>query len=57
MSSALGAFRFFEFVLSSFYNTAYKGIQGQIVSKNLLHKRTITDNEAKRVHIGLECSD
>nr|WP_321510178.1 DUF2290 domain-containing protein [uncultured Hyphomonas sp.] len=57
MSSALGAFRFFEFVLSSFYNTAYREIQAQIISKKIVHKRTITEDEAKRVHVGLECTD
>lgn len=55
MTCALSPFRFFEFVLGSFYNTAYKNFSADIAGLNFLHPITITANEARRVHIGLEC--
>ena len=55
MRSALSPFKFFEFILSSFYNTAFRKYSDQIVGRGLLHPMTITDIEAQRVHFGLEC--
>jgi len=55
MRSAISPFRFMEFILGSFYNTAYRNFRDQITDNGLMHPETITDLEARRVHFGLEC--
>lgn len=55
MRSALSPFKFVEFILGSFYNTAFRNYRDQITGSGLLHPETITRTEAKRVHFSLEC--
>jgi hypothetical protein len=57
MNCALTPFRFFEFILSSFYNTAFRNFCHDLPQLGILHRRTITANEARRVHIGVESQD
>ncbi len=53
--SALGPSKFVEFILASFYNTAFQSYSDQIIKSGLLHPETITPVEAKRVHFSMEC--
>jgi hypothetical protein len=57
MRSALCPFRFFEFILKSFYNTAFNNYDDVIGGPRLIHPTTITPNEAKCVHVSLESRD
>ena len=52
--SAISPFRFFEFILGSFYNTAFKNFRGAITGVGTAHPITITAGEARRIHVGLE---
>lgn len=54
MESAVSPFRFFEFVLGSFYNTAYRNYRAEIPGPSILHPVSITAIEKRRIHIGLE---
>ena len=56
VSSAISPYRFFEFILGSFYNTAFMNFRDQIARPASLHPTTITVGEAKRIHVGLESS-
>lgn len=53
VSSAISPFRFTEFILKSFYNTAYRDLSASIFDKNILHPKSITRKEALRIHINL----
>lgn len=55
MQSALSPFKFFEFVLSSFYNTAYNEICNELGTCSDLHPRTISNGEKSRVHVSFDC--
>lgn len=53
--SAIGPFRFFEFILRSFYNTAFKEIGHKLKNMNIQHPKTVTPPEENLIHVGLEC--
>ena len=54
VKSAISPFRFFEFILGSFYNTAFRNFRGEIAEIGTRHPTTIKAAEAIRIHIGLE---
>ncbi len=55
MRSAVSPFRFVEFILGSFYNTAFRNYRDHITGMDLLNPQTITDVESRRVHFSLQC--
>ena len=53
VSSAVSPYRFFEFILGSFYNTAYRDFGAILGTSGILHPSTITRNEQQKIHINL----
>jgi hypothetical protein len=53
VSSAVSPYRFFEFILSSFYNTAYRDFGALLGTPAMLHPSTITPSEQQKIHINL----
>lgn len=54
LKSALSPFRFIEFILGSFYNTAFNNYRNKISNTGIIHPTTITPDECLGVHLSLE---
>lgn len=54
VSCAISPFRFFEFILDAFYNTAYRNFSADLGQFNILYPASITQNESLRIHMNLE---
>ncbi len=52
--SAVSPYRFFEFILGAFYNTAFRSYRDEIGTATFQFATTITTKEAQRIHIALE---
>lgn len=53
ISSAVSPYRFCEFVLGSFYNTAYRDFRAVLGASGIMHPSTITRNEQQKIHMNL----
>lgn len=53
VSSAISPYRFFEFILGAFYNTAYRDFRAELGTSMILHPLTITRNEQQKIHMSL----
>lgn len=53
VSSAISPYRFFEFILCSFYNTAYRDFGTVLGAPATLHPLTITNGEQQKIHMNL----
>lgn len=54
VKSAISPFRFFEFILGSFYNTAFNNYRESIQNTGIIHPETIDTKESLGLHINLE---
>lgn len=54
VKSAISPFRFFEFILGSFYNTAFNNYRESIQNTGTIHPETIDTIESLGLHINLE---
>ena len=53
VSSAVSPYRFFDFILGSFYSTAYRDFGSILGTSTILHPSTITSNEQQKIHMNL----
>jgi len=54
VASAVSPFRFFEFVMNAFYNTAFRNMSADLRGGDIIFKPSITTSESKKIHVALE---
>lgn len=52
--SAISPSRFFEFILCSFYNSAFRKIHAKLPAHSVIHPKVILQEHEQSIHFGLE---
>ena len=54
-TSAISPSRFFEFILCSFYNSAFREIRSKLPAHSILHPKVIVAEHEQAIHMGVRC--